>query len=92
MLVHRYLMYLVGPIPVDELGSLSRAKQWISDEEDLMHSHFMISHALLPLLLIFDTGLWSIIHSRGRPRKEAVNELPLLSLMVKPWEGKNFSC
>ena len=84
-------MYLVGPILGDELGSLSRARPWISYEEDLMHSHFTACHALLPLLLIFDTSLRSIIHSRGSPSKEAVNELPLFSVMTKSWENKGFS-
>ena len=92
MLAHRYLMYLVGPILGDELSSLPRARPWISYEEDFMHSHFTVCHALLPLLLVFDTGIRSIIHSRGSPSKEPVNELPLLSVMTKPWEGKGFSC
>ena len=74
-------MYLVGPIPFDELGSLPRARPWISDQEDLMYSHLTACHALLPLLLIFDTCLRSFIDSRGSPSKEAVNELPLLSVL-----------
>jgi hypothetical protein len=57
-----------------------------------MHSHFTACHPLLPLLLIFDTGLRSIIHGRGSPSKEPVNELPLLSVTSQPWEDKGFTC
>ena len=92
--MHRYLMYLVGPVPVDELGSLSRARPWISDQEDLMHSHFPPCHALLPLFLNFeDTCLRSIIHgSRGSPSKKPVNEVPVVSRVRLAREGKGIRC
>ena len=92
--MHRYLMHLVGPVPVDELGSLSRSRPWISNQEDLMHSHFPTCHALLPLLLNFeDTCLRSIIHgSRGSPSKKPVNEVPVVSRVRLAREGKGIRC